>query len=837
MGELKGIYMSGGTLQFYNGIIKGKKVAYDETAQTVVPRTGYMVVWDSESTYTSIAYLEQAIAAIGTTQYSTIAEAVEAAKSGDEIDLLRNATSENTLLDVPSTKNVIFDLNGYTLKSTGTSPVVNNNGTLTIKNSKSSTQTAVLNSTSTSGYTIKNNGTLTLQTGINVESSYKGIYNDTSGCLTINGTTINATNMGIESVSTKINTSSASSGNAVYIYGNTKITSENSNCIYNNSSGKVIISNGTYNQTSGGSSVIANNSTGVLSIGGGTINNNSSTKYAVANISTGNVYYSGGTINCSSSGEGIYNKTTGKIYASGGTITCTGSGNGIYNNSGGTISQSGTTINTASGSGIYSTSGTVNVSDGQITSSSGNGIYNNTSTITMSGGKVYGKNGIWNAGNGTINISGEVSSTYVKATSSDGIAIRVYTGSLNLTGGNIMSNYRGITVSGGTVTFGSSSSNFSSTNPSVVAEDYGYYDAGTSTFKFYAGEIYGRTDATNKYPTTIRSGMSMTVNESDGYKRAYLDSGVAKVGTRLYGSLQTALSSASSGSTIELIDNVSEGGVTVPSGKTFTLNTSSYTITLGSETLENNGTLTLSGSGTITGTSSVITNNGTLTVSSSSIKIKGTGNGSAIVNKKKLTVSGGTITSTGKAIYDNKTANTETYIKGGTISNTSTSSMKNISVNIQGSGSKLVISGGTISGNYRCIHIGSGATLTMTGGGVNVTATNLGTSDPTIIAIRIVGGTANITRASITASKGSTTYAPRGMAVESSGTLTFGANGDSTTPVIVSDAYGINISSSTVNMYGGTVKGKTRALSAKPNTGSYTYTTGTSGEYKTATVK
>ena len=75
------------------------------------------------------------------------------------------------------------------------------------------------------------------------------------------------------------------------------------------------------------------------------------------------------------------------------------------------------------------------------------------------------------------------------------------------------------------------------------------------------------------------------------------------------------------------------------------------------------------------------------------------------------------------------------------------------------------------------------------------------------------------------------------MAVESSGTLTFGANGDSTTPVIVSDAYGINISSSTVNMYGGTVKGKTRALSAKPNTGSYTYTTGTSGEYKTATVK
>ncbi len=837
MGELKGIYMSGGTLQFYNGIIKGKKVAYDKNAQTVVPRTGYMVVWDSESTYTSIAYLEQAIAAIGTTQYSTIAEAVEAAKSGDEIDLLRNATSGNTLLDVPSTKNVIFDLNGYTLKSTGTSPVVNNNGTLTIKNSKSSTQTAVLNSTSTSGYTIKNNGTLTLQTGINVESSYKGIYNDTSGCLTINGTTINATNMGIESVSTKINTSSASSGNAVYIYGNTKITSENSNCIYNNSSGKVIISNGTYNQTSGGSSVIANNSTGVLSIGGGTINNNSSTKYAVANISTGNVYYSGGTINCSSSGEGIYNKTTGKIYASGGTITCTGSGNGIYNNSGGTISQSGTTINTASGSGIYSTSGTVNVSDGQITSSSGNGIYNNTSTITMSGGKVYGKNGIWNAGNGTINISGEVSSTYVKATSSDGIAIRVYTGSLNLTGGNIMSNYRGITVSGGTVTFGSSSSNFSSTNPSVVAEDYGYYDAGTSTFKFYAGEIYGRTDATNKYPTTIRSGMSMTVNESDGYKRAYLDSGVAKVGTRLYGSLQTALSSASSGSTIELIDNVSEGGVTVPSGKTFTLNTSSYTITLGSETLENNGTLTLSGSGTITGTSSVITNNGTLTVSSSSIKIKGTGNGSAIVNKKKLTVSGGTITSTGKAIYDNKTANTETYIKGGTISNTSTSSMKNISVNIQGSGSKLVISGGTISGNYRCIHIGSGATLTMTGGGVNVTATNLGTSDPTIIAIRIVGGTANITRASITASKGSTTYAPRGMAVESSGTLTFGANGDSTTPVIVSDAYGINISSSTVNMYGGTVKGKTRALSAKPNTGSYTYTTGTSGEYKTATVK
>ena len=137
-----------------------------------------------------------AVASIGTAKYISLAAAIEAAKDGDTVTLLKDVT-EN--VEIAKEKNLTLDLNGKTLNGgTGTAKAaLRNLGTITITDSSTTKNGTIKrddNGTTgeTSYYVIHNQGTMTIESGIVINNSgIKGsslICND-AGTLTIKGGT------------------------------------------------------------------------------------------------------------------------------------------------------------------------------------------------------------------------------------------------------------------------------------------------------------------------------------------------------------------------------------------------------------------------------------------------------------------------------------------------------------------------------------------------------------------------------------------------------------------------------------------------------------------------
>ena len=76
--------------------------------------------------------VEEYVASIGDAKYSTVADALAAAKAGDKITLLKDVT-EN--IKIASDKKVTFDLNGHSLTNAGKGHTVTVEGSLTVKDS------------------------------------------------------------------------------------------------------------------------------------------------------------------------------------------------------------------------------------------------------------------------------------------------------------------------------------------------------------------------------------------------------------------------------------------------------------------------------------------------------------------------------------------------------------------------------------------------------------------------------------------------------------------------------------------------------------------------------
>ena len=187
---------------------------------------------------------------------------------------------------------------------------------------------------------------------------------------------------------------------------------------------------------------------------------------------------------------------------------------------------------------------------------------------------------------------------------------------------------------------------------------------------------------------------------------------------RAWKALQTQLSSAQNGGTILLtadaVAAAEDAALTVPAGKTVTLDLNGHTIDRHLTAAAANG--------------NVITNNGTLTVTDSSAAQTGTitggnnsGSGGAIVNHGTVTISGGTVsgntaTSNGGGVWTEGTLT----LNGGSISdNTAQNSGGAIYINA----GTVTISGGTISGNTAAGYhggaiyvIGNTTTLNLSGG-------------------------------------------------------------------------------------------------------------------------
>lgn len=115
------------------------------------------------------------VAQIGSKKYETLADAIRLAAKGKTITLLANVT-EN--VEITANKNLTLDLNGFTLNGgTGTAKAaLSNLGTITIQDtSEAKTGTIKRDDTGivgeTSYYVIRNQGTMTIESGIVINNS------------------------------------------------------------------------------------------------------------------------------------------------------------------------------------------------------------------------------------------------------------------------------------------------------------------------------------------------------------------------------------------------------------------------------------------------------------------------------------------------------------------------------------------------------------------------------------------------------------------------------------------------------------------------------------------
>ena len=335
-------------------------------------------------------YTVMSVAQIGNTEYTTLANAIAAAQSGDTITLLQNVKLTETL-EIGEGKTVTLDLNGKTLQLVNASEVDQAMviyGILTVTDNSEDEQGKI---TSTGQYIIQlsgnNNediepttGKLTLQKGT-IEGNSATIIDEETGEEYLDSTTvINVTKNG----SFVMN-----GGNIIGNGGQAKgVWVE---------SGIAKISNGTITVTdtntytdeelneegfAGACGVFSDSaySNSKITISGGTIEASGSKVIAVSNEVSGAVEVSG-TASISAKGEGstaLFNKYEGAVEINGGTI------NGAVTNSGGNLAISGNTaidgpiINDQTG-----TIGTVTINNADLEEPT-----ENKATATIDGNQV-----------------------------------------------------------------------------------------------------------------------------------------------------------------------------------------------------------------------------------------------------------------------------------------------------------------------------------------------------------------------------------------------------------------------------------------------------------------
>ena len=303
------------------------------------------------------------VARVGdTAEYTTLADAIEAAQGGETVTLLADITGQT---EIPAGKNIVLDLNGKTLTNEAGKHTITNNGTLTITATNGGTvdnvsharaalfnnegATAVLNggsftrsqengktkedSGNNSFYTIQNLGTMTINAGVSVTQNgcfssmvANGYYNGTGKTNTptmiINGGTFSG---GLNTVKNDdcgvmtINGGEFKNFAQACVQNHNKLTITNGN--FDGSELKAIADSTVsviYNCGCG-----ADNDKGMLSISGGTFSGGKEETYVICDVSTVSEAYtdiSGGTFTTGSATM-IGKTASAKVAISGGTFS------------------------------------------------------------------------------------------------------------------------------------------------------------------------------------------------------------------------------------------------------------------------------------------------------------------------------------------------------------------------------------------------------------------------------------------------------------------------------------------------------------------------------------
>ena len=375
------------------------------------------VLKDQVDSYTKfyIGNIPSALVAIGGNQYNTIEEAVSAASSGDTLKLLRSAILVSSI-DIPSDKNIIFDLNGNSIESYSDGYSFNNIGTLEITNSSTETEstikasshgilnnegTAVINNViiknQISGTEsewknlIINNGQLDItDLDANIDKEYTRLIDNEQGAVNFNSgnVTLSANNTrviynkddleingGTFTSEDRSNVRLLENVNDSYAIIQTATVDFKDRIIDNTVNSTLTIKDGSYITSKNG--IVNNDSTEALNIEGGNFTT-TGTEEMIINRNVGSVNITGGTFDAT--GVVLINKSTGNVAIDNCTIVSK-ENNAVYNESTGEIT-------------IGNNDGQVSTETPKIVSYTNYGVYNNTTgTIRYCDGQIIGKTG------------------------------------------------------------------------------------------------------------------------------------------------------------------------------------------------------------------------------------------------------------------------------------------------------------------------------------------------------------------------------------------------------------------------------------------------------------
>lgn len=231
--------------------------------------------------------------------------ALENAEDGEEttITLSNNIEGDFT---VAENKNIVLDLNGYTIKNTS-DHTITNNGTLTIKDS-SEDKAGTIDNVTHEKAAVWNNGDITLESGRFIRSEEAGV---------------NSGNNGGNSFYTLLNHGTMIVKDGVYVENKGKYSSmfengwQNGNDNTSGTNSSLLIEGGTF---SGGLNTIKNDDYGELTINGGTFTNMAQAAFLNWNVATVN----GGTFEAKEGSNAIILNGYGNATMDKGELTING---------------------------------------------------------------------------------------------------------------------------------------------------------------------------------------------------------------------------------------------------------------------------------------------------------------------------------------------------------------------------------------------------------------------------------------------------------------------------------------------------------------------------------
>ena len=667
-----------------------------------------------------------------------------------------------------------------------------------------------------------------------------GVTNEQSARINMDNTSILTSTNGY-GLNNKSNNLEVSNGNIYGINNTGTITLKDDVKVHNvndkyaiNNSGTVNINGGEVTDTKD-IELIKNN--GIVNVNDGLVSaKNTAIKDGTININGGEVistngptiYSSNVTVNdgtvSSEEGTAIYSNTrNGKAVINGGTIN--GSTYGINTNqitiNGGTI-----TGNTAIKDYRY------------INPNNSNDIVYGTTTIT--GGTITGVN------NGIISDNLTMSNATVNST--EGIGIVVNKNGTILSGTVEASTY-GIDNKG-IVTLGNDDKNIVSNNPSITGELYGLYNEGTEA-NFYDGQLIGKADSHHGEITGTPTGGSVFKDTEtiggEQYQKEYVSNFAdwLQVGDNTYNNLDEASEAVSDNGTIIVTRDVDITFIQKVLGndKNITLDLNGKVIT-STQTIENEAILTIIDSsnnlgainprrvsgitnnnkltienGTYYATSNnSIINNGEMIINNANVKSKE----SAIINNGDLTINNINLTDSKIGIDNNSSV---------TINNANIT-VSNIGINNLKDNTSVKVNGGNITatnygiyGDYGDIDITNGTITSTTN---NAIYTYFGTIDVDGGNITSQNNIGILSHNNVTINNGTITgtigiknelYCPYKSQYYTCSYKTITVNDGH---VIGTTGDGINMTGNTstgkINIYGGTIEGKTNGVYTTANT-------------------